>query len=64
MRLPRALPLAACLALASAPSAGQRELRVGAPLPDLRLPTIDRAGTLDLRELRGRRFVLLEFASW
>ena len=32
--------------------------------PDLELPTIDGGRTLRLSELRGRKLLLIEFASW
>jgi hypothetical protein len=32
--------------------------------PDLELPTIDRARTMRLSDLRGKRVLLVEFASW
>lgn len=37
---------------------------VGAPYPALRLPTIDGKSTIDLRQLRGKKVLLIEFASW
>ncbi len=36
----------------------------GEALPALRLPTIDGERTVDLRELTGKRTLLIEFASW
>jgi len=36
---------------------------VGKPVPDLELPTID-GGRLALSSLRGKRVLLIEFASW
>jgi hypothetical protein len=36
----------------------------GAPNPALRLPTIDGRSTVDLRSLRGRKVLLIQFASW
>ena len=38
--------------------------RVGAPLPDLSLPTIDGEQEIALADLRGKRLLLIEFASW
>ena len=32
--------------------------------PDLELPTIERDRTIRLSSLRGRRVLLIEFASW
>ena len=49
--------------LVSALSA-QTPFRVGEPVPDLRLPTIDGKRTIDLAELRGKRLLLIEFAAW
>lgn len=37
---------------------------VGEAYPALRLPTIDGKQTLDLRQLRGKKLLLIEFASW
>ena len=36
---------------------------VGKPYPPTRLPTLD-GKTLDLRSLRGKKVLLIEFASW
>ena len=36
----------------------------GSLYPDVELPTIDRERTLRLSELRGKRVLLIEFASW
>ncbi|MHC5009789.1 MAG: hypothetical protein ACYTG6_02435 [Planctomycetota bacterium] len=33
-------------------------------LPDLRLPTIDGTQTVSTWELRGRKVLLIQFASW
>lgn len=55
----------ALLSASSAPSSAQSStFRVDAPLPLLRLPEIGRERTIDLREFRGRKLVLFEFASW
>jgi peroxiredoxin Q/BCP len=45
----------------TAPSPGG--LAVGAPAPDVTLPTVD-GGALRLRDLRGRRVLLFCWASW
>lgn len=37
---------------------------VGARIPDLQLPLIDRKSTFDLASLRGKRVLLIQFASW
>jgi hypothetical protein len=37
---------------------------VGARLPALELPRIDGGGTINLGELRGRKLLLIHFASW
>ena len=36
----------------------------GQLLPDLELPRIDGQGSLRLSSLRGRRLLLIQFASW
>ena len=38
--------------------------RVGQPLPDVRLPSIDGGAEVALSSFRGRRLLLIEFASW
>ncbi len=50
--------------LSSAASAQGMPYRVGEPLPELRLPTIDAKETIDLVQFRGKRILLIEFASW
>ena len=55
--------LSAALALASTQAAQSNPWTVGEPLPELELPTID-GGTLALADLRGKRVLLIEFASW
>ena len=57
------LAVAAAFALSSIAAAQNNPWTVGEPLPELKLPTID-GGTLSLSELRGKRIVLIEFASW
>ena len=49
----------------SAP-AGAQELgrSPGQIHPDLELPTIERDRTMRLSDLRGKRVLLIEFASW
>ena len=52
-------------ALLAAPGVAQNTpYQVGEPLPELRLPTIDGARTIDLAQSRGKRLLLIEFASW
>ena len=36
----------------------------GRLVPDLELPTIDGKGSVSLRDLAGKRVLLLQFASW
>lgn len=60
MRIPF---IAASVALA-APLAAQTAYEVEKPLLDLRLPTIDGKRTIDLADYRGKRLLLIEFASW
>ena len=47
-----------------APSARAEEPVRGRAHPPLRLPRIDGEGTLDLHALRGRKVLLIQFASW
>lgn len=37
---------------------------VGERIPDLELPLIDGSGSFDLGALRGKRALLIQFASW
>jgi hypothetical protein len=39
-------------------------LQRGQPLPGLVLPTIDGQETVDLAGLRGKKVLLIQFASW
>ena len=48
----------------SLPALAQSPYKVGQPLPELRLPTVDGESTIDLAQLRGKKLVLIEFASW
>jgi hypothetical protein len=55
------------LGLASAASAqgrAQSAWRVGQALPHVHLPQIGGGGALDMAELRGKKVLLIEFASW
>ena len=66
MRRLLALALVAALAPA-APAADEHETpraKVGEMLPDVRLPTIDGQRTVRLGDLRGKKLLLIEFASW
>lgn len=36
----------------------------GARIPSLELPRVDGNGTVDLADLRGRKLLLVQFASW
>lgn len=45
------------LAVADEPARGEAH-------PALRLPTIDGTRSIDLHALRGRKVVLIQFASW
>lgn len=68
MTLIRRLPLllaAACLVWSThhAP-AGPAQTAVGEPFPDLVFPTVDGESTVRLSDHRGKRVLLIEFASW
>lgn len=56
--------LIASALLVSVAAAQNLPYRVGEPLPELRLPTIDGQQTIDLAQFRGKRLLLIEFASW
>lgn len=58
----RSIPLAALALAASA--AAQTPYEVGRALPALRLPTVEDGRTVDLAGYRGKRLLLIEFASW
>ena len=45
-------------------STPERGFTVGQRLPELVLPTITGEGVVSLSELRGRRLLLVQFASW
>lgn len=47
-----------------AASAQAFEPQVGAPLPDFRLPRIDNGAPVSLSDYRGRKVLLMMFASW
>lgn len=70
MRTVRALLLASLILVgagsAAAQDAGPKRARVkvGEMHPEVRLPTIDRARTVSLSGLRGKKVLLIEFASW
>lgn len=46
------------------PAAGQYSPRTGEPHPDFVLPRIDNREAVSLAQLRGRKVLLLHFASW
>jgi hypothetical protein len=60
----RMVPLLAVLLTCSAAAAQNTPYRVDEPLTELRLPTIDGQQTVDLAQFRGKRLLLIEFASW
>ena len=62
--MPRTLSLLALLLGAFLNAAEATEPKVGERHPELRLPTIDGDRTVSLHALRGKRVLLLQFASW
>ena len=66
LRLAALLSLCTLAALASPvpASAAEGKVTVGQPLPDRRLPTVERDRTLALSQFRGKKVLLIEFASW
>ena len=63
-RIRRAACVLAVTLLATPAWAGEGDLRVNEVLPDRRLPTVTRGETLSLSGLRGKKLLLIEFASW
>ena len=45
-------------------AAAQTSWQVGQPLPHVHLPTIDGKEEMDLSSFRGKKLLLVEFASW
>jgi hypothetical protein len=60
----RATTLATIVGSAGLSSGQEVGERVGDFYPDLELPTIERGAALRLSAFRGRRVLLIEFASW
>jgi len=52
------------LAAAEAFAAGPAQTTVGEAFPDLVFPTVDGEDTVRLSDHRGKRVLLIEFASW
>ena len=64
---PRTSILAACaatLALGSPALAGPYAPQVGQPHPDFVLPAIDGGKPVSLSDFRGKKVLLIQFASW
>jgi peroxiredoxin len=60
---PLVVDLDAGIAAIGPPRAGRRQALAGGPLPDLALPDVD-GQVLDLASLRGRKAVVVAFATW
>ena len=63
----RTLVTAAPLVLSAVPAAGplgEEGLQPGNLLPDVELPTVERDRVVRLASLRGKRLLLIQFASW
>lgn len=58
------LPLMALVSMAGAPTAQGGPWIVGRTLPELTLPSAERADAVALRGLAGTKLLLIEFASW
>lgn len=58
-----ALALTCLVALSPAPPAREAPA-LGEPFGPLVLPTVDGSGPVDLALFRGRKVLLIEFASW
>lgn len=63
-RVLTALLATALLLTPTAASAGPAQTAVGDPFPDLVFPTVDGEQTVRLSDHRGKRVLLIEFASW
>ena len=50
--------------LRDAGSVETEKVVVGELLPDLRVPTLDRKSAVSLSSFRGKKLLLIEFASW
>ena len=67
MHVRNVLAAAAVLAVLAPAAAGPRpisEAKVGEPHVEVRLPTIERDRTVALSDFRGKKVLLIEFASW
>jgi hypothetical protein len=56
-----------CAALASVtfPAPGRAQgLAEGSPFPEIRLPSLENAAPMSIRDFRGKKVVLHIFASW
>lgn len=60
------IPLALSLGIAGSAAALPQEfgMQAGKLLIDLELPTIDGTETMRLSDLRGKKTLLIQFASW
>ncbi len=58
------LALFAAAAVAQAAPRPISEAKVGERHAEVRLPTIDRVETIALSDYRGKKVLLIEFASW
>ena len=56
--------LVPALLAAGAPAASAPPIEVGKPFPDLVLPALDDGRPLSIANFRGKKVVLLVFASW
>ena len=64
MRAAHTLLFAGLLALACPALAAREPPAVGKPFGPLVLPTVDGRDVVDLASFRGRKVLLIEFASW
>ena len=54
----------ALVLLFAAAVADARSWKVGEMVPNVRLPTVDGKETVSLYGLRGKKILLIQFASW
>lgn len=63
-RCAAAITLIMTLLLGPSALAGPAQTEIGQPFPDLVFPTVDGQQTVRLSDHRGKRVLLIEFASW
>lgn len=60
----RSITLSLLLAALSSSAFAQGRVRIGEPHPDFLLPRIDDRKAVSLSDFRGKKVLLIHFASW